>query len=109
MIAIATHQIGEMIMDARSYASAVDALANAVRAESEMVDLHIGITVNIRNLPSWSVYWAARNRFYCGKIKRALRRCFRPHLHRQYGSEYINAQVILQQEFLDEVVNRAGS
>ena len=90
-----------------NYAQAVDAFTNSIRVGHvrKAIISGLGVSVRISELPSWSEYREARDRHYCGKTRKQLRRIFRPSLNRRYGREFIDAQVKLQHEFLDVVMN----
>lgn len=93
-------------MNNLQYSQAVGALAEKMRAPGVMIPIidTLGITVNLTELSSWTEYQKASNHHNCGKVKKQLRRLFRPSLNRRYGREFIGAQVKLQQEFLDTVM-----
>lgn len=87
-----------------NFAQAVDALADATRGNKTIADM-LGVTVNLTELPSWTEYQGARDRHNCGKTKKQLRRLFVPLLNLRYGREFIEAQIKLQHEFIDVVMN----
>ena len=94
-------------MNAKEYASAVDALAHAIRPGVWLPVVEaIGIKVNLTKLPCWAEYQKASKRHNCGKTKKQLRSFFRPSLNRRYGREFIAAQAKLQDEFLGVVLER---
>lgn len=97
-------------MNNPQYTQAVVALANKLRTSGVIIPIVrvLGITVNLTELPSWTEYQGARDRHNCGKTKKQLRRLFVPSLNRRYGREFLKAQVKLQQEFLDVVMNNGN-
>lgn len=95
-------------MNAIEYAIAVDAFTNTIRVgavRKSLID-SLGITVRLSDLPSCTEYESIRDRHYCGKLKKTLRRLLFPSLHCRIGREFIAAQARLQAEFLNAVMER---
>ncbi len=94
-------------MNIANHAAIVDALANTIRPGVWLpIVKAVGVEINLTELTCWREYQIASDRRNCGTFKKRLRRFFFPSLHRRYDREFIAAQVKLQDEFLNVVLER---
>ena len=90
-------------MSVQRFSKAADALAEAIRNDNPLFD-NLGITIDISQLKTWDKYCDIRDKFHCHSIRRFFRRWLMPSRHRELGRQFIEAQVELQQEFMNTVM-----
>lgn len=94
-------------MEHPDYASAVDALAEGVREGTRRIIDCLGIRVNLADLESWGEYEHLRRKMHGGFTGTRLYRLLFPRRYRRLYRTYIDAQLRVQQEFLNKVLDLA--
>ena len=93
-----------MSMEHPDYAAAIDALAEGVREGTRRIIDCLGIRVALAELESWGEYERLRRKMRGGFTGTRLYRLLFPRRYRRLWQAYIDAQLKVQQEFLDRVL-----
>jgi hypothetical protein len=91
-------------MEHPDYATAVDALAEGIRNQTRLVIDCLGIRVNLAEMESWGEYERLRRKMHGGFTSTPLYRFLFPRRYRRFYRAYINAQLRIQQEFINKVL-----
>lgn len=99
----------EIRMEHPDYDAAVDALAEGVRNQTRLIIDCLGIRVKLADLESWGEYELLRRKMHGGFTGTRLYRSLFPRRYRRLYQAYLDAQLRVQQEFLNEVLAGRGT
>ena len=91
-------------MEHPDYATAVDALSEGVRESTRRIIDCLGIRTNLAELESWGEYERLRRKMRDGFTGTRLYRLLFPGRYKRLWRAYIDAQLEMQQEFLEKVL-----